>query len=111
MNTLVDAKAMVRFAKLTNYKSIFIVTAPFHQLRAFMTAVTVVLREYPDLKLYSSVGYSLPWLENVMHSQGNTKDTRLNLIKRELERIEKYQQKGDLASIEEVLNYLNQRER
>ena len=110
LNTLTDSEAMVRFAKLRQYQSVYIVAAPFHQLRAFMTAVSVALHEFPELKLYSYVGNPLPWSENVVHSQGETRGTRSSLIKKELDRIDKYYRKGDLASVEEILTYLNNRD-
>ena len=69
-NTLTEAEAVVRFAKRSNYKSIIISAAPFHQIRAFMTTVRVVLAEYPELKLYSFQGDALPWNEKATHSQG-----------------------------------------
>lgn len=56
LNTLIEAEALIRFAKSKSYSSIYIVAAPFQQLRAFMTSVTVALREYPIVKLYSEVG-------------------------------------------------------
>jgi hypothetical protein len=74
-----------------------------------MTAVTVALREYPDLQLYSYPGVALPWQAGVVHSQGQTRGTRSELIAGEFERIRKYHEKGDLASVEEVLDYLNKR--
>ena len=74
-----------------------------------MTAVTVALREYPELLLYSYPAVAMPWQEEVVHSQGTLKATRSELIHMEFERINKYQNKGDLASFEEVLTYLNNR--
>ena len=53
----------------------------------------------------------MPWNENVLHSQGVLKAKRRQLIQTELERITKYQNKGDLASTDSVLNYLNNRDK
>ena len=75
-----------------------------------MTAVTVALREYPELLIYSYPGIAMSWQEEVIHSQGTLKAKRRDLIKEELERIEKYQGKGDLTTPEQVLGYLNKRE-
>ena len=75
-----------------------------------MTAVTVALNEYPELLIYSYPGAALSWQEAVIHSQGTLKAKRGDLIQEELERIEKYHIKGDLASIKQVLTYLNKRE-
>ena len=75
-----------------------------------MTSVTVAIREHPELLIYSYPGVAMPWQEEVVHSQGTLKAKRRDLIQEELERIEKYQGKGDLALFEQVLNYLNKRE-
>ena len=110
LNTLIESEALIRFAKQHGYRSLFVVAPPFHQLRALMTAVTVALREYPELLIYSYPSVAMPWQEEVVHSQGTLKAKRRDLIQEELERIEKYQGKGDLALFEQVLNYLNKRE-
>ena len=109
LHTLIEAEALVRFAKARGYGSLYVVAPPFHQPRAFMTAVTAALREYPDLQLYSYPGAALPWQAEVAHSQGQTRGTRSELIAGELERIRKYHAQGDLASVEDVLEYLNKR--
>lgn len=76
-----------------------------------MTAVTVALEAYPELRIYSLPGLALPWHETVTHSQGRSKGSRAEFIAGELERIHRYHKKGDLASVEEVLDYLNKRSR
>jgi len=110
LNTLVEAEALVRFVKQQAFGSLFVAAAPFHQMRAFMTAVTAANRDYPRLRLYSHPGAVLPWAQTVSHSQGTTRGARSELLQAELERIEKYQKKGDLASFNEVLTYLNRRD-
>ncbi len=111
LNTLIEAEGMIAHAKIKRYKEIYIVASPFQQLRAYMTAVTVALRHYPDLRIYSYNGHSLSWMEEVAHSQGITKGLRKDLIAGELERIKLYQEKGDLASADAVTEYLDQRDR
>lgn len=110
LNTLIETEAMVRHAKLNRFESIIIISSPFQQIRSFMTAVTVVLREYHSLRVYSYPGIPLPWSNSALHSQGSLKKTRISLIKSELDRIEKYNIKGDLDSVEDVLGYLNSRD-
>jgi hypothetical protein len=110
LNTLIESEAIIRFAKQHSYRSLFVVAPPFQQLRVFMTAVTVALREYPELLIYSYPGLAMSWQEEVIHSQGTLKAKRRDLIQEELERIEKYHSKGDLVSPEQVLSYLNKRE-
>jgi len=110
LNTLIESQALVRFARARGYRSIAVIAPPFQQLRAFMTAVTVALREYPRLRLYSYPAVAMLWQEEVVHSQGALRARRSELIHTELDRINIYQEKGDLASFAQVLAYLNKRE-
>jgi hypothetical protein len=111
LNTLIEANAMIQFAKRKQYRDIYISAAPFHQLRAFMTSVTAALKYYPRINIYSYCGNALPWLDRVAHSQGETLGSRKELIHGEFGRILKYQNKGDLAADEAILNYLDARDR
>lgn len=110
INTLIEANAMIRHAKQHQYTDIYVVASPFHQLRAFMTSITAAQKHYPQINIYSYSGHPLPWPEHVAHSQGETSGPRRELIGGELDRIVKYQQKGDLATDSDVLHYLNQRD-
>ena len=110
LNTLIESEAIINYAAQKEYHSLYVVSSPFHQLRAFMTLVTVALRYYPDLRIFSYTGIPLPWLDRVVHSQGTLSGIRKDLIKAEFDRIEKYQQKGDLASEREIIEYLNRRD-
>lgn len=110
IHTRIEAEAMILHARKQGYESIYILAAPFHQLRAFMTAVTVALEYYPSARLYSLPGMPLPWQQTVAHSQGKVLGTRSELVVGEWERIETYTEKGDLATVSQVINYLNQRD-
>ena len=110
LNTLIESEALINYAVKQKLRSVYVVSSPFHQLRAFMTLVTVALRRYPDLQIFSYPGISLPWLDKTVHSQGTLSGTRKDIIKAEFERIEKYKQKGDLLSEIEIINYLNKRD-
>jgi hypothetical protein len=111
INTLIESEALIQFALKHKYDSIAIVAPPFQQLRAFMTAVTVALRIYPQLRIYSYPAIAMPWQEEIIHSQGTLKAIPIELIHAELERIYTYQKKGDLSLFEPVLDYLNQRQK
>jgi uncharacterized SAM-binding protein YcdF (DUF218 family) len=110
LNTLIEANAMIDHVKQNGYTSVFVVASPFHQLRAFMTSVTAALNHYPQVRLYSYNGHPLSWLDTVVHSQGKTMGPRKTLIQAEYDRILRYQQKGDLASVGSVLRYLDNRD-
>ena len=111
LNTLIESQAIVNFAAQKKYRSLYVVSSPFHQLRAFMTMVTVALNNYPDLLIFNYTGISLPWLAKVAHSQGTLLGTRKDMIKAEFKRIEKYKRKGDLSSENDIIEYLNRRDR
>jgi hypothetical protein len=110
LNTLIESEAVIPYAVNKGLRSLYVVSAPFHQLRAFMTLVTVALRSYPDALIFSYPGYPLPWLEEVTHSQGIPLGARKDIIKAEFERIENYQRKGDLSSEADIIEYLNRRD-
>ena len=59
--------------------------------------MSVVLREFPGLRMYNRVGAALPWDETAVHSQGALQCTRSEFIRGELARIEWYRNKGDLC--------------
>jgi hypothetical protein len=111
LNTLVEAEALIEHAKRNHYKAVYVVASPFHQLRAFMTSVTVALTRFPEVRIYSHGGSPLPWSDRAVHSQGKTTGPRKELIRGEIERIQRYQRKGDLASAIDVLTYLDHRDK
>jgi hypothetical protein len=111
LHTRIEAESMVLHARKKGYKKLIVTAAPFQQPRAYMAAVTAVLQHYPQLYIYSQAGKAMPWQEEVVHSQGEVQDERAGLIQGEMERIRKYNAKGDLASVEEVIDYLNRRDR
>ncbi len=110
LHTLIESEKVVRFARAQDYQRLIVVSVPFHQERAFMTMVTVALREYPSLKLYSVPGAPQPWDEVVTHSQGKLRGTRAELIAEEQKRIGKYTAQGDLLPREQILEYLRTRD-
>jgi hypothetical protein len=111
LHTLIEATSAVRYAREQGYKNLLVTAAPFQQPRAFMTAVTAALRDYPELYLYSLPGKAMPWQEEVTHSQGKVQDTRAGLISGEMERIICYHDQDDLISVKEALDYLNRRDK
>lgn len=110
LNTLTESEGVVEYARAEGLKRVVVVAPPFHQVRAFVTAVSVALRAYPTLDLYSFPGRPLSWNETVIHSQGVLRDRRAALISAEVERIHRYREKGDLVSPSVVLDYLDRRE-
>jgi hypothetical protein len=110
LHTYGEAIAIVAVAKKQGWETLGVVAQPLHQVRALWTTVSVALREYPSLRVYSVVGHPLPWGERVIHSQGTTAGIRASLIQGEAERLVAYRAKGDLVSEKEVLEYLERRD-
>ncbi|MBC5772851.1 YdcF family protein [Pontibacter sp. KCTC 32443] len=110
LHTGIEANSMVKHAKEQGYRKVIVTAAPFQQPRAVMAAVTAAIRLYPELQIYSLPGKPLPWQEVAVHSQGKTESTRAGLIAGEMKRIAKYTEQGDLATVQEVLDYLNRRD-
>lgn len=111
LHTGIEADRTVRFARSQNYQRLRIVSAPFHQERAFISVVTAVLRQDPSLKVYSHPGEPQPWDEIATHSQGKLRGTRTELIAEELQRIDLYTRQGFLLPRSAILEYLRRRDR
>jgi hypothetical protein len=110
LHTLIESRMVVRFAKARGHERLVVVSAPFHQERAFMTMVTAALQEHPSLKVYSAPGAPQPWDEIVTHSQGKLRGTRAELIAEEQKRIAKYTALGDLLPRARIIEYLRKRD-
>ncbi len=109
-STHAEAWGLARFVKKNKWKNIYIIAPPLHQLRAFVTAVSAIIREEAAVKAYSFVGIPEEWEEHIVHSQGKEQGkTRSEFLDDELKKIEVYYKKGDLVSGEEVLTYMDER--
>lgn len=111
LHTRIEALALVDYLKAKAYRRVGVTAAPFHQVRAFMTAISVALEAGLDVALYSCPGTPQPLLEAASHSQGALSHQRRDLIAKEIQRIDTYQAKGDLTTTDEILNYLEERDR
>ena len=115
-NTLTEVEAVIRHAKVAQWRMLFVVGAAFHHLRAYITFVSVALREYPDILLISVPGYSGDWNKRVLHSQGIVSGTRMELLMGELDRLadyyaDSYATTRHLAPPDAILAYMDRREK
>ena len=109
--TFTEAEAIVIYAQKNKWQTLYISTSPFHQLRAFVSVVSVIFQEQSPLLVYNIPGKPLPWNETVSHSLGVLRGTRVGLIQSEIKRLNTYHQKGNLVSAAQVLAYLEERDR
>lgn len=110
-STHAESFGLARYARKKGWRTIYVVAPPIHQLRAFITTVTAVQREKAPIRIYNFAGLPQQWDEHIIHSQGIQKGTRSELLMKEMKKIEKYYKKGDLVSGEEVLKYLDRRDK
>jgi len=117
LNTFSEARAMLRYAQEHGMGTVGVVAPAFHMPRAFLSTISVSIRECPDIKVYALSGWVPDWWhKEVLHSQGTLKATRVHLIRTERERIARYQREGhyydggDLVSFQQAFEYLRLRD-
>lgn len=110
LHTRNESQAYIQTLKEFQITNGFIISVPFHQVRAFMTMVSVAIEQNFNIKLYNCPVEKFDWNKTITHSQGILRKEARELIYEEFDRIKKYNNKGDLESVEAVLNYLNNRD-
>lgn len=110
-HTLMEANALVSFAKENGISNIYIVAPIFHLPRAFLTTISAVLNSSSSLNVFAYAGKVSDWEEEIVHSQGILRAKRIELFMHELQRIDNYQKKGDLVSAREAIDYTKIRDR
>ena len=96
-HTRAEADATLRIAQKEGWKTILLVTTHYHQPRAFLSWV----------KALSDLGMNMNLLViTVTEFPEFKKESEDEALLRELERIALYQEKGDVASFKEGIEYL-----
>lgn len=95
-----EAESTLRLAQEHGWKTLLLVTTEYHQYRAFLTFVKTMRDMNMELELIMVPENEFPQF----HSK-----TYEDVIAGEIERIMIYQQKGDVASYEEGIAYLQKR--
>lgn len=107
-NTRTEVQDFVRLARECRWFSVAVLTTPFHLLRVLCTLVQALdeARFFP--RFYPITPRSVSWTKAVYHSQGRERLPRVEHIRREWERIPRYQKDGSLCSFERLASYLRQ---
>lgn len=92
------------------WRSAVIVTQPHQIVRAMLGAVRTINQKRSDLDVWNISPQSTNWQRRVKGSQGMEFKPRMGHIEDEIKRVFDYQDKGDLASFEELLVYLRKRQ-
>lgn len=110
LNTHTEAVKLVAYAREHGWKQLVISSLPHHLTRVFLTTLYQIREQKSDLGLYAAPSQAIPWWKEVTHYQGEVKMIGHAFIDAEIERIARYQEKGDLCSAEEGLEYLQKRD-
>lgn len=119
INTLFESNSLASFVKgilseeMTEkdrllgeyYKKIRIglVAQSYHALRAYMTASSSLRSMWNNVTIFPLTCKPLSWSTIVVHSQGIDCGTKWDILDGEIERIYKYQEKGDILPTLEIV--------
>ncbi len=106
-NTLTEMHSVLSFCSQENFKSICLVAAPFHQLRTYISAISVIHHcgaSLEDIRVFNNCGFPLPPDVKIKYPDGKSHYPQ-ELFIAEGEKILKYQRKKDLVSFRVALSY------
>lgn len=99
-NTYEQAVGIILFAQQKNWKRIVLVASHYHSYRAFLTFLCVKKQKFPELVMDMASVKELDWYEETGWGR------RIDLLASELDKIDAYQKKNNVASYAEGLEYL-----
>lgn len=109
-NTKQENEMFLKLAVEKKWRSAAILTQPHQMLRAFLGMVKSMATCNYWVRVYAVAPKFTDWCKEVHGSQGAKAMLRFDHIEEEFKRIPLYQQKGDLATFEELFEYLKRRE-
>lgn len=109
-HTRTEAEAFVQTAAEKGFKSAVILAHPHQITRAMLSVIKVINEKGLDIDVWCMTPPSTDWDKKVMGSQGMKRKPRSEHIQDEIDRIFRYQAKGDIASFDELFSYLAKRE-
>lgn len=99
LHTRQQAEEIVKMSSEFSWKRIILVASHYHQYRAFLTFLKVVLEKKEKLIIYNSPERNLSWF--TLNPWGD----RLSCLRKEFDRIEEYTLLGHVASYKDAINY------
>lgn len=107
-NTLEENQVFLKLAREKRWKRAILVSQPHQILRIFLGAVQTMKIQGYWMTLYASVPSVTDWLKPVYGSQGQKLLPRHQHISEEEEKVIQYQGRGDIATLDDLLHYLNE---
>ena len=102
-NTYEQAVEIILLAQQKNWKRIVLVASHYHSYRAFLTFLCVSKQKMPELIMDMAAVNDLDWYEE------NVWGKRIDLLASELDKIDAYQKKNNVATYADGLEYLRQK--
>lgn len=109
-HTRQENNTFLELSRQNSWRSGVILTQPHQLLRAMLGMVQAMGKEGYQMEVYTAAPPSTPWQEIVKGNQGVDLKPRVEYIADELERIYRYQASGELATLDELFEYLKARE-
>ena len=112
-HTHTEARQLALHCKKMKYRDVYVTGSVPHQMRAFAESIWATVNYYPELRVWSRPPHCGDnWHERIILSQSQEDPKpRIETLADELEKMKKYYQKGDLLSVEEMLAYLEWRDK
>ncbi len=105
-NTRTETDSFLKASSEKGWKSVAVLTQPHQILRAMLGTVKSMEERNTWIRVYALIPPNTSWGSEVFGSQGEKSLPRIDHIKEELVRIHRYQEKGDLASFEQLFMYI-----
>lgn len=99
LNTREQALEIIKLAGSYGWQRLILVASPYHQYRAYLTFLRVIIDLDSNIVLYNAPAKNLPWFADTGWGQ------RFDLLDNEFVKIKKYSALSHLATLEEVIKY------
>jgi len=98
-NTREQAVEVIGMARKMKWTKIILVASNYHQYRAFLTFLKVLLDTEKDIVIYNAPARELSWFEDLGYGK------RFDLLEAEFEKIEIYSKNNHLAAFADAIDY------
>lgn len=99
LHTQQQAVEVMKLCADNSWESIILIGSHYHQYRAYLTFLKAMINVKMKVLIYNSPARELPWFAS------NEWGCRIDILRDEFEKIEKYSQLELLATFDEVISY------
>jgi uncharacterized SAM-binding protein YcdF (DUF218 family) len=105
-HTREQAENVIQYCIENSLKKIILVASNYHQIRAFMTFLKILIEKKmeKEIQIFNAPALDLKWFLDEGYGQ------RIDLLKSEFIKMELYRKKNDICDFYDVINYFKWRE-